>query len=551
MNITRPNRRVITFYSFKGGVGRTMALANVAYRLADTHALDVVAVDWDLEAPGLHNFFGLTAEQMAEARGVLDYLLEWREALRNNAPAPPDIRQWLIRIEDKDHAPRHGSLSLLVAGRIDAEFGRRLAGVDWKDFYENSAGAAAVETLREQLVGTADAVLIDSRTGLTDAGGICTVQLPDAVVLMSTPNKQSLDGIMQVARGIAGASAEERAGREMPKLLVSVSRISSIEESLRAARWFKQHKPWFDEGIVQGLWQRADHSSGLRSHEIPHRARWSFGEQLLNYKSGAEPTDPLAVAYQGLTGSILIWLSGYPSPPDMSADTSVSDHAIRISALRERVKEAEERGDMLGLSVALRELGIALANAEQYNEAHHAVERASDIALGGGLRSEVVAAKTYKGLFLISQRVWEQGMSVTQQALDEAQQLGHADLYIYNAVSLAMAYVHFRRFDEAISLLTQAETRARAVPQFKLGATVMYALGAAHELAAVQNKAISEIQSLEMLGRSALRAARQNMDDDAEARALGVLISLASEGAGIADVAELQTRLDELSRRSS
>src|SRR5713101_9597969 len=52
---------VITFYSYKGGTGRTMALANVACLLAqrqiESHGKGVLMVDWDLEAPGLHRFF--------------------------------------------------------------------------------------------------------------------------------------------------------------------------------------------------------------------------------------------------------------------------------------------------------------------------------------------------------------------------------------------------------------------------------------------------------------------------------------------------------------
>ena len=53
---TEPGR-IITFYSYKGGTGRTMALANVACLLAETHGRPVLVVDWDLEAPGLHRFF--------------------------------------------------------------------------------------------------------------------------------------------------------------------------------------------------------------------------------------------------------------------------------------------------------------------------------------------------------------------------------------------------------------------------------------------------------------------------------------------------------------
>ena len=44
---------VATFYSFKGGVGRTLALLNVAYELADS-GLKVLVVDFDLEAPTIH-----------------------------------------------------------------------------------------------------------------------------------------------------------------------------------------------------------------------------------------------------------------------------------------------------------------------------------------------------------------------------------------------------------------------------------------------------------------------------------------------------------------
>jgi MinD-like ATPase involved in chromosome partitioning or flagellar assembly len=47
--------RIYTFYSFKGGVGRTLALANVGYVLA-SWGRDVLMVDADLEAPGLSVF---------------------------------------------------------------------------------------------------------------------------------------------------------------------------------------------------------------------------------------------------------------------------------------------------------------------------------------------------------------------------------------------------------------------------------------------------------------------------------------------------------------
>ena len=46
---------IVTFYSFKGGVGRTLALVNIGIELAQT-GKRVLLVDFDLEAPGLDTY---------------------------------------------------------------------------------------------------------------------------------------------------------------------------------------------------------------------------------------------------------------------------------------------------------------------------------------------------------------------------------------------------------------------------------------------------------------------------------------------------------------
>jgi MinD-like ATPase involved in chromosome partitioning or flagellar assembly len=47
---------IVTFYSYKGGVGRSFCLANIGTLLANW-GYQVLCVDWDLEAPGLHHYF--------------------------------------------------------------------------------------------------------------------------------------------------------------------------------------------------------------------------------------------------------------------------------------------------------------------------------------------------------------------------------------------------------------------------------------------------------------------------------------------------------------
>ncbi|MFM7830997.1 MAG: hypothetical protein ACKPJD_04370, partial [Planctomycetaceae bacterium] len=74
------NGRILTFYSYKGGTGRSMSLANVAWILA-MNGHRVLMLDWDLEAPGLHRWFGplLDDPELHESRGLIEFFTDFRE----------------------------------------------------------------------------------------------------------------------------------------------------------------------------------------------------------------------------------------------------------------------------------------------------------------------------------------------------------------------------------------------------------------------------------------------------------------------------------------
>ena len=74
---------VVTFYSYKGGTGRTMALSNIAVLLARRHnaTTPVLMIDWDLEAPGLHHYF----PHHEEGPGVLELFEASVHAFRDEA----------------------------------------------------------------------------------------------------------------------------------------------------------------------------------------------------------------------------------------------------------------------------------------------------------------------------------------------------------------------------------------------------------------------------------------------------------------------------------
>ena len=95
--------KIITFYSYKGGVGRSMALANVAWLLASKYRKKVLAIDWDLEAPGLHRFFNVQEENIK--KGLIDLFYDYKDLLRQDAFSLDEglvkINRYIIKVPEK------------------------------------------------------------------------------------------------------------------------------------------------------------------------------------------------------------------------------------------------------------------------------------------------------------------------------------------------------------------------------------------------------------------------------------------------------------------
>ncbi len=192
---------ITTFYSFKGGVGRTMALVNSAVTLAQ-RGRRVLVVDFDVEAPGLDTFDVLQLRK--EVPGILDFVAEYQQT-----GMAPDVTNFIG--DCPDVGDRGGKLWLMPSGRRD-RYTETLAHIDWRDLYEQWDGFLLFEDLKEQWSRTLepDYALIDSRTGHTDSSGICTRQLPDSVVIFFFPNEQNLRGLTQIVHNIRSEAEEPR-----------------------------------------------------------------------------------------------------------------------------------------------------------------------------------------------------------------------------------------------------------------------------------------------------------------------------------------------------
>ncbi len=162
---------VVTFYSYKGGTGRTMALANVAWILA-ANGYRVLAVDWDLEAPGLHRFFHpfLDLATLEATPGLINLITEYQEEVRRPGRRAPNWHRDYARV--RPHATsvdwafqQGGSLDFLSAGRSNRDYSAAVSRMDWDDFYVRYGGGQFFDAMRADMQRHYDYTLIDSRTG--------------------------------------------------------------------------------------------------------------------------------------------------------------------------------------------------------------------------------------------------------------------------------------------------------------------------------------------------------------------------------------------------
>jgi hypothetical protein len=300
--MSETKRVIITFYSYKGGVGRSMALANVAWLLSNKYGKKVLAVDWDLEAPGLHRFFGIKENDIKF--GLIDLFDDYKNLLKGNAESLPqklvDINKCLINVPLPTGSNAKGSLSIIAAGKQGSEYAARVNEFDWDEFYEKWHGYGFIEFLKSEFKEKAEIVLLDSRTGVTDIGGICTLQLPDLVILLFALNEQNISGIEFIAENILKKAPEHSERDNPPTLIVRPARVERYLEQDKKNEWEERASKRLQKYLPpEG---KNDPLKFIKRNNIPYIGAYSFGEALaVKERENDEP----AVSFDALTISVL------------------------------------------------------------------------------------------------------------------------------------------------------------------------------------------------------------------------------------------------------
>jgi tetratricopeptide (TPR) repeat protein len=402
--------QVITFYSYKGGTGRSMALANIACLLAQRQSLaegkGVLVIDWDLEAPGLHRYFrdrfsyatmrehfeDFVRQTTSRARGgatlatldqlppltsfdehepllelypgLIDLFVELDAATRAPNAAtteetdkedrdPQDEEEARALIEKVD--PERfilktdvPSLHMMKAGCFDDGYAARVSMFQWEALYNRSPWL--IRSLAEYLAEYYQYVIIDSRTGITDISGICTMLLPEKLVVVFTPNRQSLLGVQELVRR---ATKYRRQSDDLRPLAIFPlpSRIESSEPTLRD-HWrlgderedIPGYQPLFEK-LFEEIYDlsNCDLNNYFNEVQIQHAPSYSYGEKV----------------------AVLLEKSGGRLSLPQSYETVVDWIASRSVPWEQQQQQATATQDPSGEQIKLAEATYARLSAEQ------------------------------------------------------------------------------------------------------------------------------------------------------------------------------------------
>lgn len=203
---------VITFYSCKGGVGRSTALAVACAAFAE-RGLNTLAIDLDIEAPGLGSM--LLGEENMPTFGALDYLVEngvsgIDDDFLGHCVGPSALThgQGLVEV-----VPAVGSISRRHPQNVLAKLGRAFL----EDPDGQGGGVSFLEQTRALIQHVAklrryDVVLVDARAGLSEASAAAVIGLGGDLLCFGVDSPQTFDAyrflFAHLARFVPGPDAE-------------------------------------------------------------------------------------------------------------------------------------------------------------------------------------------------------------------------------------------------------------------------------------------------------------------------------------------------------
>jgi hypothetical protein len=355
-----------------------MALANVADALART-GLKVLMIDFDLEAPGLEQFFQVNQEEVRRHLGLLDLLLGYKRAMsvaKGEETAIRDLRRFICDVYPS--LGGGGWLDLLPAGQRQtaeqlAQYALSLRTFDWQDFYFNWEGERFFEWLRRSLTPEPyDLVLVDSRTGVTEMGGICGYQLADTLVMLCAANHQNIQGTTNMVNDFRSPTVEALRGGRRLEIIVVPARVEQRDAQLIEA-FFQRFEQAFG-----GLMPAALRTNGLTTRElaIPYEPAYAFEERVVTDPARAAERKHIGTAFRRLAKAIALLAAPEAKLAAAGRQLAAERDTSEASSGSGSVSSSASGSGLPGSAGAAAEVDITLPDAT-------ATERLGTAAHGG------------------------------------------------------------------------------------------------------------------------------------------------------------------------
>ncbi|MBS0154165.1 MAG: SUMF1/EgtB/PvdO family nonheme iron enzyme [Nitrospira sp.] len=419
-----------------------MALANVGTWLYQ-RGRRVLLIDWDLEAPGLESFFFHDENKLCEIRsrpGLIDLIESYRQLwslVPGSGDQSHDPRAKATAITDKLGAFSHLLIPLgettestistrfpglwllhagCRAGDSELYYTKTVNAMEWGRFYEELGGFVFLEWFRRQVASNFDIILIDSRTGITEMGGVCTQHMADIAVLLFAPNYTNLYGIRKISDILLDPKLHSLRGGARPITIFPIpSRVDTqgaTNELEEFEKQFKREFSEFEQIDINWCW-------GSR---IPYVSTYSYQEEIL---FGSHVADgQMGQAYERIGQRIALQYDESLSLAERGAAVGIRGapqfhQRVDTEGSRRTIQElttaAQEKIDQRDFAVAesLLRSAVSLANPDLGSE-HSDTLRAM---------SMLAAVLNYQRKFSAARDLWAQLVGTCCRVLGDADPL--------------------------------------------------------------------------------------------------------------------------------
>lgn len=300
---------VVTFYSYKGGVGRSTTLASYASHLAIKENKKVVVFDCDFEAPGFTNFFLEDPENIYYKNGLVEFFMDSVE--RNE----DSLSTYYWEVSKKFSG--QGAVYVFPSGNLstdiidensdDTHLKHYLNGLSRLDVFNQDSIVERFQYLISKIESeiSPDVILIDSRTGFNDIFGISAFRLSNIVVGFFGIDAQTRPGMTFFLEAFNRENA--------PRVILANSIIPSFAKSKLFA-CFKEYA----EELVRNLQSEEDEE-----------------------RNGVCEIKPFAIGYNDVLKNIGLPTSSYEDYISLIENNEFADYANLFNYIDESIKDLQ------------------------------------------------------------------------------------------------------------------------------------------------------------------------------------------------------------------